>query len=60
MKLAKVVENILAEDRGAPLRECIVELEKEQGVLRIDLDHSIEDYEMVVASNRKLSSERDQ
>jgi hypothetical protein len=29
MKLAKVAENILAEDSGAPLRECIAELEKE-------------------------------
>jgi hypothetical protein len=29
MKLAKVVENILAEDSGAPLHERIAKLEKE-------------------------------
>jgi hypothetical protein len=60
MELRKVAENILVEDSGAPLHECIAELEKERGALRVPLDHSIEDYEMVVAGNRKFSSERDQ
>jgi chromosome segregation ATPase len=60
MKLAKVTENILAKDSGAPLRERIAELEKERGVLRLALDHSAEDYELFVAGSRKLSSERDQ
>jgi hypothetical protein len=60
MKLAKVAENILAEDSGASLCEHIVELEKEWGALRLALDHSAEDYELVVAGSRKLSFECDQ
>jgi hypothetical protein len=60
MKLAKVVENILAEDSGAPLHERIAKLEKEWGVLWLALDHSTEDYELVVAGSRKLCSEHDQ
>jgi hypothetical protein len=53
MKLAKVAENILAEDSSAPFCECIAELEKEQGALRLTLDHSAEDYELVVAGSKK-------
>jgi chromosome segregation ATPase len=60
MKLAKVAKNILAEDSSARLRERIAELEKERGALQLALDHSTEDYKIVVASIRKLSSECDQ
>jgi hypothetical protein len=60
MKLAKVAENIIAEDTGAPLRERIAEHEKERGALQLALDHSVEDYELVVAGSSKLSSEHDQ
>jgi SMC interacting uncharacterized protein involved in chromosome segregation len=59
MKLAKLAKNILAKDSGAPLREHNAKLEKEQGALWLALDHSTEDYEIVVVGSRKLSSERD-
>jgi hypothetical protein len=36
-----------------------VKLENEQGALWLALDHSTEDYEIVVVGSRKLSSERD-
>jgi hypothetical protein len=57
VKLARVAENILAEDSSAPLHEPIAELEKERGALQLALDHSTEDYEIAVAGSRKLSSE---
>jgi SMC interacting uncharacterized protein involved in chromosome segregation len=60
MKLAKVAVNILAEDNDAPHHERITELEKERGAVMIALGHSAEDYEIVVAGSRKLSSEHDQ
>jgi SMC interacting uncharacterized protein involved in chromosome segregation len=60
MKLTKVAESIIAEDSGAPLRKHIAELEKDRDMLRLALDHSTEDYYIIVAGSRKLSSECDQ
>jgi DNA-binding MarR family transcriptional regulator len=60
MKLTKVVESIIVEDSGASLRKRIVELERDKKVLQLAVDHSAEDYEMVVGGSRKLSSKCDQ
>jgi chromosome segregation ATPase len=60
MKLTKVVENIITEDSGAPLRERIADLEKRREALQLALEHSHEDYELAVADCKKLSSECDQ
>jgi hypothetical protein len=60
MKLTKVAESIIAEDSGAPLRKHIAKLEKDRDMLWLALDHSTEDYDIIVAGSRKLSSECDQ
>jgi hypothetical protein len=60
MKLAMVAESIIVEDSGASLHKCIVDLGRDKKALQLAVDHDPEDYEMVVASFRNLSSEHDQ
>jgi hypothetical protein len=60
MKLAKIVESIITKDSGASLHKRTMELERDKEVLQLAVDHSAEDYVMVAAGNRKLSSECDQ
>jgi hypothetical protein len=60
MKLTKVAETIIAEDGGDLLRCHIAELEKDKDTLQCALDHSTDDYNIVVADCRRLASERDQ
>jgi hypothetical protein len=60
MKLTKVAESNITEDSGASLRKRIAEHEREKKALQVDVDHGTEDYKLVVAGSRKLSSEHDQ
>jgi hypothetical protein len=58
--LTKVAETIIAEDSGDSLRRRIMELEKDKDALQRALDHSTEDYNIVLAGCKKHASERDQ
>jgi chromosome segregation ATPase len=60
MKLTKIAEIFIGEDSGAPFRERIAELEKDQKVLQSALSNLDEDYKLVAPGNRKLSLERDE
>jgi hypothetical protein len=59
MKLTKAAETIIAEDNGALIQKCIAELEKDKQMLQRVMDHSAEDYDLPMAGNRKLVSQRD-
>jgi FtsZ-binding cell division protein ZapB len=60
MKLTRAVEAIIAEDSGMLLPKHIVELEKDKDALQRTVDHGIKDYDMLVTSNKNLSSEHDE
>jgi hypothetical protein len=60
VKLTKVAETIIAEDSGDSLWKRIAELERDKHALQHVVDHNAEDYDLMVAGNRKLASERDQ
>jgi LPS O-antigen subunit length determinant protein (WzzB/FepE family) len=59
MKLNKVAESIIAEGSGASFCKRIAELERDKKALQLVVDHSVEDYKMVVAGSRTISSGRD-
>jgi SMC interacting uncharacterized protein involved in chromosome segregation len=60
VKLTKVAKTIIAEDSSDSLWKHIMDLEKDKGVLQCAVDHNTEDYDLMVAGNRKLASECDQ
>jgi hypothetical protein len=60
MKLTRVDGTIIAEDSGASLRRCVVELEKDKDTLQRTVDHGIKDYNLLVMGNKSLASERDE
>jgi FtsZ-binding cell division protein ZapB len=58
LKLTRAVETIIAEDSWALLRRHIAELEEDKNTLQHIVDHSIEDYNMLVMGNKSLLSKR--
>jgi uncharacterized protein with PhoU and TrkA domain len=60
MKLTRDAETIIAEDDGASLHKCILELENDKDMLQHAVDLSIGDYNLLVVGNKKLASERDE
>jgi hypothetical protein len=59
MRITSTAETIIAEDSGSSLHERITELDKDNNVLQCAVNHGIEDYNLMVAGNKKLASERD-
>jgi hypothetical protein len=60
MKLTKVAETIIIEDSSDSFWKRIAELERCKHALQCDVDLNAEDYDLVVAGNKKLASEHDQ
>jgi hypothetical protein len=60
MKLTKVAETIIAKDSGDSLQKCIAELERDKDALQRVVGLNAEDYDLVVAGNKKLAFEHDQ
>jgi hypothetical protein len=58
--LTRASETINAEDSRAPLHRHIAELEEDKNTLQCALDHSIEDYNLLVMGNKSLLSERNE
>jgi hypothetical protein len=56
--LTRAAKTIIAEDSGESLHRRIVELEDEKNTLQRVVDHSIEDYNLLVMGNKSLLSER--
>jgi hypothetical protein len=57
--LTKAAETIIAEDSGASLHQCIVELEAKKNTLQRDVDNGIEGYDLLLEGNKSLLAERD-
>jgi hypothetical protein len=57
MRLTTTEETIITEDSGTLLREHITELEKDKNALQGAVNYGIEDYNLMVAGNKKLASE---
>jgi hypothetical protein len=57
MKLTRAAITIIGEDSGASLRNCITELEMDKDTLQVVVNHGIEDYDLLLVSNKKLASE---
>jgi hypothetical protein len=55
--LTRVVETIIVEDSGASFHRHIAVLEEDKNVLQHAVDHSIEDYNLLVIGNKSLLSE---
>jgi hypothetical protein len=60
VKLTKVAETIIVEESNDSLWKRITELERDKEALQRAVDHNTEDYDLMVAGNRKLASEHDQ
>jgi hypothetical protein len=58
--LTRDAETIIAKDSGVPLHWCIAELEEDKNTLQRTMDHSVEDYNLLVMGNRSLWSERNE
>jgi hypothetical protein len=58
--LTRATKTIIAEDSGAPLCRHIVEREDDKSMLQHALDHSVEDYNVLVMGNKSLLSERNE
>jgi DNA repair exonuclease SbcCD ATPase subunit len=56
--LIRAAETIITEHSGTPLHRCIAELEEDRNALQRAVDHSIEDYILLVIGNKSLLSER--
>jgi formiminotetrahydrofolate cyclodeaminase len=56
--LTRATKIIIAEDSGVSLRRRIAELEEDKNTLQCTVDHSIEDYNLVVIGNKSLLSKR--
>jgi hypothetical protein len=56
--LIRAAKTIIAEDSGASLCRRIAELEEDKNTLQHAVDHSIEDYNLLVMGNKSLLSER--
>jgi hypothetical protein len=57
MKLTRAAVTIIGEDSGASLCNCITELEMDKDTLQVVVNHGIEDYDLLLVSNKKLASE---
>jgi hypothetical protein len=60
VKLTKVAETIIAKDSSDSFWKRITELGRDEDVLQCAVDLNDEDFDLVVAGNKKLASERDQ
>jgi hypothetical protein len=60
LKLTRAAKIIIIEDSEAPLCKRIVELEEDKNMLQCDVDHSIEDYILMVMGNKSLLHERNE
>jgi hypothetical protein len=60
MKLTRAIGTIIVEDSGASLHRCVAEHEKYKDALQHDIDHGIEDYNLLVIGNKSLASEYDE
>jgi hypothetical protein len=59
MKLTRAAATIIGEDSGASLHSRITELGKDKDTVQLAINHGIEHYDLLLAGNKKLSSERD-
>jgi hypothetical protein len=60
MKLTRAARTIIAEDSGASLHRRVMELKKDMDMLQRVVDHSIKDYNLLVAGNKSLASKHDE
>jgi hypothetical protein len=58
--LTRAAETIIAKDSGASLHRHIAELEGDKSMLQCALDHSIEDYNLLVIGNKSLLFEHNE
>jgi hypothetical protein len=58
--LTRAAKTIIAEDSEALFCRRIAELEEDKNMLHHIVDHSIEDYNVLVMGNKSLSSERNE
>jgi hypothetical protein len=60
LKLTKAAKTIIAKDSRVPLCWRIAELEEDKNMLQCAVDHSVEDYNLLVMGNKSLLSERNE